>query len=520
MGLYWNAAGHRYVAREIFNYLKKTILVDKMFDKLLKKTTIGKVMLLLAILYVIPTFINYDFNTENRFIGAKISLPYLYAGDQIHYYILVYSLLKDGDFDVKNNYDNSEFNMTYDIGYLFRGQHLFREAGYFNFKTRDYKPAWVENTSENINLYGEGKFFEGTQIFETPNPGKDYGMLMIKPLGLPLFYYILLLPFNFVPNPEPLVIFLTVFLTLAGIYLFFLTLNHFLKNEKISAFFTLLLGTSSELWHYSKLFYPDVIQFFLLIFIIYLFIVKRKNVIVGLLFAIGIFMKPTFAAFLPFFVAYHFFRLERYSSFSEVDWSIRRSISPGVVKRLTLLLFPVILAILAQMYQNYYIFGGIFSNPHWESLALKDPLSGLLASFFRIDKGLLIFSPILLFAFFGIKSFYNKHKINSIFIYLIMLASIFFYSSTLILWKGLDSYSFRYYVPIIPYFYIPLAFWYKGVTCDKRAKEKNKVWLIFFYLAAIVSIIINLQAAIFHTLIWGGPPWKIINLLIEHWRNI
>ena len=210
-------------------------------------------------------------------------------------------------------------------------------------------------------------------------------------------------------------------------------------------------------------------------------------------------------------VLYRLFQLEKYSSFSKVQWNLITSINVKVIKNLTALLLPIFIILIVQMFQNYYLFDGFFSNPHWESLNPKEPFSGILASFFRIDRGLLIFSPVLLFSFFGIKSFYKRYMIKSVFIYLIMLAPIMLYSSTLISWTGLDNYSFRYYVPIIPYFYIPMAFWYK---------EKDRKWFKLFFLLLAISIIINFQAAIFHTLIWNGPPWKIISLLIKNWHEI
>ena len=352
---------------------------NKISDILLKKMTIFRVMVILLILFVIPAFINYDFNKENRFVGAKISLPYLYAGDQIHYYVLVYSLLKDRDIDVRNNYHNSEYNLTYDLGYLFRGQYIGGQVGYFNFKTRDYKP-----------------FYEGRTAFEKPDPGKDYGKIIIRPLGLPLFYYVLLLPFNFLPNPEPMVVFLTVFLTLIGIYFFFLTLNHLLKDEIISLFFTLLLGISSELWHYSKLFYPDVLQFFLLSLIIYLFIVKDNNLGVGFLFAVGIFARPTFIVLLPFFVLYRFFHQEEFPAFSDVWKNKRRLFNPSIIKKILFLLMPIAMIFFFQMYLNYYFFGNIFSNPNFMMFHFENILTGLWISFFQIDRGLFIFSPIMI----------------------------------------------------------------------------------------------------------------------------
>ena len=96
-------------------------MIKKISEKITEKMTISRVMIILFILLLIPSFINYDFNKENRFEGTKISLPYLYSGDQVHYYIFMYSLLKDKDIDVRNNYENSLYNNTYDLGYLFRG---------------------------------------------------------------------------------------------------------------------------------------------------------------------------------------------------------------------------------------------------------------------------------------------------------------------------------------------------------------------------------------------------------------
>lgn len=461
-------------------------------------------MVLLFVLYLVPAFLNYDFNRENKFVSVKLSVPYLYAGDQIHYYVLVYSLLKDKDFDVRNNYDASEFNLTYDVGYLFRGQHLFREAGYFNHRKGDYKPLYLINYSSP------------THFSEAQDPGKDYNLVIERPLGLPLVYYVLLLPFNFMKNPEPIVVFFTIILVLAGIYLFYMTLNYFLRDDALSSLFTMFVGISTEIWLYSKLFYPDVLQLFLLSLMIYLFMARKNNLLVGILFAIGIFTRPTFIILLPIFFAYRFFYLERYASFSEVRWNIFKSLNFNWFKRLVFLITPTIFIITIQFSLNYYYYGGVFSNPSSSSLFFRNIFEGIFVSFFKIDRGLLIFSPVLLFSFFGLKSFYKKHKIDSIFIYAVLLCFILFFSSTLIFWGGLDTYSIRYYVPIIPYFFIPMAFWYKDIARTEKTRKKNRIWLILFYIAFMISILINFQAAIFNPLSWNGPPWKMIGLLLKN----
>jgi hypothetical protein len=490
--------------------------VRRMHNYIMRRMNIKSVMIILCILFIIPTFINYEFDDENRFAGAKMSLPCLYAGDQVHYYIFIYSLLKDHDIDVRNNYDSSLYNHTYDMGSLFRGKDVGRQAGYFNFKTRNYTSMWVQNTTKNIGIYGQQDVLEGTTLFKVPDPGKEYAHIMIRPLGMPIFYAVLLVPFSFLENPEPIVIFISVFLSILGIYFFYLTLDYFLDDERISAFFALLLGISSEIWMYSKLFYPDVIQFFLLSFAVYLFIVKKSDLLVGILFAIGVFARPTFILFLPFFFIYRLLSLDKRPSCSEIKQDISMMFSSETIKKILLLTFPVVLIILVQLCINYYFFGGFFTNPDIEVFHFKNTLVGLWVSFFKLNRGLFIFSPIMVFSLFGIREFYKKNKMDALLIYSLPVCFILFFSSTFVSPIFSDTYSIRYYLPIIPYFFIPLAFWFKRVTYSLGRMQKNIILIILFYAAVIVSILINFQAAIFHTLIWEGPPWQIVTLFIEN----
>ena len=186
-----------------------------------------------------------------------------------------------------------------------------------------------------------------------------------------------------------------------------------------------------------------------------------------------------------------------------------KSINTKSIKNTALFSIPIIAIIGVQMLQNYYLFGGFFTNPNWEAFAYKIPIGGILASFLRLDKGIMIFSPILIFSFLGLKEFFKEYEIKSSFVYLLIMIPLLFYSSTLISWTGLDSYSFRYYVPITSFFYIPMTFWY-------RKNKQNKTLMILFFIAITASIIINLQSAVFHTLIWNGPPWRIITLFLEN----
>ncbi|NQU98788.1 glycosyltransferase family 39 protein [Candidatus Woesearchaeota archaeon] len=103
----------------------------------------------------------------------------------------------------------------------------------------------------------------------------------------------------------------------------------------------------------------------------------------------------------------------------------------------------------------------------------------LIKLMFYPYRGLLFYSPVLLFSFLGLFFMFKKNKLETVFIFLIFLSLLFFQSS-LFLWWGGTAFGPRHLLPVIPFLMIPFVFALKKINI-------KIVLLITFF-----SILINL----------------------------
>jgi hypothetical protein len=148
------------------------------------------------------------------------------------------------------------------------------------------------------------------------------------------------------------------------------------------------------------------------------------------------------------------------------------------------------------LWYNHYRFGSIFETGHllrashmginfFTGTPLLTGLSGFLIS---PGKGFFYYSPVAIFFFFGIKSFFKKHFELAICFILIMLSYLFFLSKNLY-WHGDWAWGPRYLLVITPFLIIPIAEFFDSDIWMKRKVLKPPIYLII-----VVSLIIQLGA--------------------------
>lgn len=438
----------------------------------------GLVLLIgMGVVYLFPMFVQFSFSTDERIKSLSLAMPRILSGDVPHYLVMVYSLVEDKDLRLKNNYEDSLYRGAYSVGYNYR-YHMLRDhhVRYINEKTGQNL-----GTTEIFSNFGErlpkNKDVDLTEFEEYP----------VHPPGMPFFASLFLWPFGHTPVIEWGCVLLTWVLMVIGLFFLFKTLKFYMKDTGVSFLITIFFAFGTQLWYYSMTFYPESYVTSFLIIAYYLFMVKKKSLMPGILLGLSFSMKfPSLLLVIPFGI-----HLLLFKNF----------------KRLILFSIPVILSIGAIMlYHNLY-FGHLFSLPF--KYVYHNIWEGLPGTLFSPNNGLFIFSPFLIFSFFGIRRFYRGYKQDAVLLYSLSLIYYIFWSTPE--WEGGD-YSARYLVPLILLLAIPFSFWYKMV--------KPKVMRVIFICLLILSVIINTQAALFRPIFVGNPPWQMIYLIMNRFNRV
>ena len=133
---------------------------------------------------------------------------------------------------------------------------------------------------------------------------------------------------------------------------------------------------------------------------------------------------------------------------------------------------------------------GRFADHLYHYAIYINPLPALYELLFGSGKGLLVYSPIVLFAFILWRSFHKRFPHLSIAIIGMIFIRIFFIASRSD-WHGGFCLGPRYLVIIIPFFFVPIAYGIKNIL----EKRKFKYFLIvglFSFLCILHQIFFSL----------------------------
>ncbi|MFC2160240.1 hypothetical protein ACFLRX_01155 [Acidobacteriota bacterium] len=303
-----------------------------------------------------------------------------YSGDEPHYLLISHSLLKDGDFNVANNYANE-----------------------------DYSTFMPEGIKLDVHLApgSEGHSFHSSGLSIILLPFYSLGILFSKGA---IFYFV---RFG-----------MSVFGALLGIQLFLFALQEW-KNERIAIMLWLIFSFSMPIFFHSLHIYPEIILalFSLTIFRLLQFTelwTKLKLLFIGLL--LGSFLWLHAVKYMFILIPFILYAL----------WTLlkRQKIGSNI---LYFLAGPILLILLHTLF-SYTAYGSLspFSvslkgtTTSTESLSLlkeifsegsmKIRLETLLGYFFDQRDGLLLYAPVYLFGFLGMIELGRKnfHKLLNI----------------------------------------------------------------------------------------------------------
>jgi hypothetical protein len=354
------------------------------------------------------------------------------SGDEPHYLMMTYSMLHDGDLQVKNNHDEYAYHTWYPVPYL--TPHLFAFNG------------------ANYPLH---------------QPGLS----------------VLILPAFTVGGRVGVVIFLSFLTSIAMTNIFSILLRF--VSKKIALFTTLVVGLTTPIFVYFSLIYPEVMMFFLMSCVLRLILDKKfkLNFKMGALLTILLaLMPPLHIKFgLLIGITLLYIDLTQYKKI-KLPQLILFNIVVGICSSLYLLWM-------------YNFFGGDLFGPMkymsaGNSFKLEYVFTGLMGSLIDREGGILIYSPLYIFVFIGFTFlFRNWNKLKKeersqriLIAGMIVIQTLFATMYPHIL--GGQNPPGRYFLPVFPAIAVVLAFAFEELL-------KIKIQKIIILLLSLYSLLIS-----------------------------
>ena len=128
--------------------------------------------------------------------------------------------------------------------------------------------------------------------------------------------------------------------------------------------------------------------------------------------------------------------------------------------------------------------------------ATNEPiLERMFGLLFSPGAGLFIYAPILFTCFVGFFDFYKKNKSECILLIVLVLMFIFQFARG-DYWHGFSGWSVRYFLPLVPFFMIPIAF-----SLENRGIVFKLTLIILGVLGFFINLVYILQDV--HWFVWG-----------------
>ena len=204
------------------------------------------ILVVLGLIFIFPPFVKITTFPKPRF---SFTLPHVLNrfNDESQYLVILNSILKDGDLDLRNNYYNVAFNNALDAGTLARGTQFSRLT------------AVVDSENEFLILgeqkssYFEDAFNKG--VVSLPDgrhvPLNDVREYSICSVGLPVTAAIFLWPFKNSRFIEPAFCLLSTVFSLLGFYFLYKMLLILGGSKRNVVFIVCCFMFGTSLWYYS-----------------------------------------------------------------------------------------------------------------------------------------------------------------------------------------------------------------------------------------------------------------------------
>lgn len=261
-------------------------------------------------------------------------------------------------------------------------------------------------------------------------------------------------------NIQILNIFVTIIPTLILTYfllLYLLSLGGFSLKRSWMLVFAYCVGTLA--FAYSTMWFGHQTAAAFIFLSFYAMVRGQKPIIAGLLFGLTVLTEYSLLAAAPAFFAWYIFTQKKHSR-----WISLTKFCLGGLP------FAIVLGL-----YHYFCFGSPFSSPFkfsnpelidhsmWFGLFHWPLPEALYSVLFSRQRGIMAFSPILLFSFLGFYRWLSQPRYRAEgLVALWTIATIYLFSVTYFGWRGGSCAGARYLVPIIPFLVSSLAFVKQG----------------------------------------------------------
>jgi hypothetical protein len=336
--------------------------------------------------------------------GTHYGWPTIGEGDEPHYLILVNSVIRDGDLDLRNNYDSAQAGSD-QAGRQYAGQELDRHVTYW------------EGNQRGVGV--DPSHPEGPQ-----RPAHSPGIAFL----LAPFLY----PFRNTQAVEHLACFCAGLATVVAMLCFVGLARHFTADSRKVALVAVATFLGTPVWFYSRSFFNEPFILMTAVAAYYWALRRDSFLIAGAFIALGMLMKPPLALLcVP--LALLCLRKPRWSARA---WCLTRlGVLPVAAVGVTLGL-------------NLHLYGSIVHGPY--PFYWGNPLRGAIGILLSERHGLFFWSPVAFAAAVGWPSFWKQRKLEAgvvggAFLVFFLLVSCWKF------WNGGWCFGPRLLVPGIPF---------------------------------------------------------------------
>ncbi|MCB1309515.1 MAG: hypothetical protein KDK30_15100 [Leptospiraceae bacterium] len=310
------------------------------------------------------------------FQGWKLSWhwPYALSGDEPHHLVMLFSLVKDGDLVLGNNYDSADLARGRLLSHIRLDHHT-----YFYYPDRMLTIPWHQVYQIKFDPALDSPATPGGYTFERTPAYAHRSMdgweeIPIHTPGYPA----LLAAFFWLPvaldfeHYEPLIL-------LGQLLLYAFALARLREITFRSTAFIVLAGMALPAYYYSLTFYAEGVSAALMLLTLVEF-QKEHHWRLGLLLGVLLLIKEVNGPLIPIYILALIWR--------RAWWH------PRHWSRLWPLLAPGLVVLIGMVVRSYWLFGEYRTYIPWETT--RDIPARVLLFLISPDRGLLIFTPVLI----------------------------------------------------------------------------------------------------------------------------
>ena len=365
-----------------------------------------------------------------------------------------------------------------------------------------YSFIWTEyflHRFEDTKSLVDNLDFSISNLKSTGVIGIDGRIYSIHGLGWP----VLAAPFYLVGkhtglNPAVLVSLMALLVSGATVLLVFLFSRSIGYSNRSSLAAAIFYGLGSMAWPYSKHPSDHIIETFFILLSVYMMYIYRSQkksfflIFSALSIGYALNTRLTSSLIIP---ALYFMIIWDYIENRNLPGSIKQ-----VIRNITIFSVTLLPSVGFIAWYNCYRFGSVFETGY-QLVAARTRidfftgtpiLTGLCGLLISPGKGILYYSPVVVFFLFGFCSFSKKNPILAIIFLYIILSTLLFISKN-VYWHGDWAWGPRFVFAIIPFLIIPSADLFETGGWAKSTYRK-----IFLYTVFVFGLIVQIAAISVH----------------------